>query len=127
MFTTFIYALLSINNLNNILPPINNIYYTSINIPLAGKQNIIYERREKFISELKLSGKVNVNGFIYFNKNNPYEYILDHNLMNIIKKYKCILYEPFYDKKKDIISLKIKLNLIRYTKNLTLHNLNCIK
>jgi len=127
MFLTITYALLSINNLNNILPPINNIYYTSINIPLAGKQNIIYERREKLISELKLSGKVNVVGNIYFNENNPYEYTLDDNLNHIIKKYKCSLYDPFYDKKKDIISLKIRLNLLRYTKMLTLHNFNCIK
>lgn len=121
MFLTITYALLSINNINNILPPINNIYYTAINIPFAGKQNIIYERREKLLSELKLSGKVNVNGYIYFNENNPREYTLDDNLKYIIKKYKCSLYDPIYDKKKDIISFKIRLNLIRYTKFLTLH------
>ena len=30
--------------INNILPPIGNKYYTSVNIPLIGKQNIKYVR-----------------------------------------------------------------------------------
>ena len=35
--------------LNKILPPINNIYFTSINIPLIGMQNIKYERTKIYI------------------------------------------------------------------------------
>ena len=85
MFTFVISTL--ILSLNVILPPINNIYYTSINIPLIGKQNVLYERRENLISELKLTGKVNVNGYIYFDKKNPYNYDLDDNLKNVLKKY----------------------------------------
>lgn len=124
MFVTIIYTLLS---LNNILPPINNIYYTSLNIPLAGKQNIMYERRENLVVELKLSGKVNVNGYIYFNENNLNEYELDNNLKNLIRKYRCSFFNPYYDNNKDIISLQIRLNLLRYTKTITLHNLDCIQ
>ena len=34
------------------LPPIGKTYYTSINIPLIGTQNVKYERTKKLISEV---------------------------------------------------------------------------
>tara|TARA_B100001175_G_scaffold286813_1_gene268801 strand:- start:3941 stop:4363 length:423 start_codon:yes stop_codon:yes gene_type:complete len=112
-------------SLNNILPPINNIYYTSVHVPIAGKQNIMYERLSKYQSEIKLTGTVTVNGYVFFDKKNPYKYEVDDNLKNVLKKYKCTLYEPNYDSEEDIITLKIKINLIRYTKRLILKNINC--
>jgi len=112
-------------SLNNILPPINNIYYTSIRVPIAGKQNIMYERMSKYKSEIKLTGTVNVNGYVFFDKQNPYKYEVDDNLKNVLKKYKCTLYDPKYDSQEDIISLKIRINLIRYTTKLILKNINC--
>ena len=64
--------------INYILPPIGNKYYTSVNIPLIGKQNIKYERTKKFISEITLSGKINEHGYIYF-YTNDIPTILDFN------------------------------------------------
>lgn len=127
MLVTIIYTLLSLNNIlpptNNILPPINNIYYSNLNIAFLGKQSVIYERKKKLVGELKLSGNVNVNGYIYYNQYNLNEYVLDDALKKIMKKYRCSLYQPYYDNDKDIISLQIRLNLLRYTKTIILHNL----
>tara|TARA_Y100000741_G_scaffold206308_1_gene157007 strand:- start:5151 stop:5561 length:411 start_codon:yes stop_codon:yes gene_type:complete len=123
MLLSFIYTLLISKNNYSPLPPINNIYYTCITIPLIGKQDILYERKEKLISKLKLSGKVNVNGYIYFNNNNYYDYTIDDNLNKILKKYKCSFLDPYYDNNKDIISFEIRLNLLRYTKKLRLYNI----
>ena len=113
--------------INNILPPIGNKYYTSVNIPLIGKQNIKYERTKKFISEITLSGKINEHGYIYFynNDNNTYKYRLDNTLEHLLKKYKCTLNDPYYDYINDIIILNIQINLIKYSKKLTLINNQC--
>ena len=113
-------------SLNNMLPPIGNIYYTSINIPLIGTQNVKYERTKKLISEVSLSGKVNKQGYIYFDNNDPYKYTLDNTLENILKKYKCTLSDPYYDNINDIITLNIKINIIRYSKKLILTNDGCL-
>lgn len=122
MFGLLKYAL--ILSLNNILPPINNVYYSTIYVPIAGKQNILYERTSKYKSLIKLTGRVNVNGYVYFDKKNPYNYEFDNNINDVLKKYKCTLYDPKYDSDQDIISLKIRINLIRYTTKLTLKNIN---
>ena len=45
--------------LNQILPPINNIYQTQITIPFMGSQLIEYKRIEPYVSKIKLSGKIN--------------------------------------------------------------------
>tara|TARA_X000000368_G_scaffold389302_1_gene351545 strand:- start:748 stop:1122 length:375 start_codon:yes stop_codon:yes gene_type:complete len=113
--------------INNILPPIGNKYYTSVNIPLIGKQNIKYERTKKFISEITLSGKINEHGYIYFynNDNDTYEYKLDNTLEHLLKKYKCSLNDPYYDYINDMIILNIQINLIKYSKKLTLINNQC--
>ncbi len=113
-------------SLNKMLPPIGNTYYTSINIPLIGTQNVKYERTKKLISEVSLSGKVNKQGYIYFDNNDPYKYTLDDTLENILKKYKCTLSDPYYDNINDIITLNIKINIIRYSKKLILTNDGCL-
>lgn len=113
-------------SLNKMLPPIGNTYYTSINIPLIGTQNVKYERTKKLISEVSLSGKVNKQGYIYFDNNDPYKYTLDDTLENILKKYKCTLSDPYYDNINDIITLNIKINIIRYSKKLILTNDECL-
>lgn len=136
MLVTIIYTLLSLNNIlsptnnilpptNNILPPINNIYYSNQNIPFVGKQSIIYQRKKNLVGEVKLSGNVNVNGYIYYNPYNLSEYVLDDALKKIMKKYRCSLYRPYYDNDKDIIILNIQINPIRYSKKLTLINNQC--
>jgi|TARA_B110000967_G_C18863947_1_gene551624 hypothetical protein len=108
------------------LPPIGNRYYTSINIPLIGTQNVKYERTKKLISELTLSGKVNKQGYIYFDNKDSYKYTLDNTLENILKKYKCSLSDPLYDNINDVITLNIRINLIRFSKELTLINDECL-
>ena len=111
-------------NIKNILPPINNIYIATLNVPLLGKQNIEYERIGLLESKVKLYGKLDVNGYIYFDKTNVYNYKLDDNLKNIIKKYRCTIYNPYYDKDKDLINFKIKINIIQFQKTLVLKNIN---
>tara|TARA_Y100000992_G_C21246429_1_gene483527 strand:+ start:453 stop:866 length:414 start_codon:yes stop_codon:yes gene_type:complete len=124
---TFI-PILSISNPNakNILPPINNIYKTTLNVPLIGKQNIEYKRVNLLESEVKLDGKLNAVGYIYFDKTNIYNYKFDNTLKDIIKKYRCTIYNPYYDKSNDLINFKIKINLIQFQKTLVLKNINKI-
>lgn len=112
--------------LNKILPPIGRTYFTSINIPLIGMQNIKYERTKNLISEINLSGKINKQGYIYFDINDPYKYTLDNTLNNLLKKYKCTLSEPYYDNINDIITLNLKINIIRFSKKITLINDGCL-
>ena len=117
----------SFNNMpkeyNNILPPINNIYKAKINIPFIGCQNIEYERTKQFESQVRLNGLINEIGTIYLNKNNPYDYTFDEVLKNIVKKYKCQLYNPHYDNVNDLIIFKIKIRLLNYGKTITLKNI----
>ena len=124
---TFI-PILSISdpNVKNILPPINNIYKTTLNVPLIGKQNIEYKRVNLLESEVKLDGKLNAVGYIYFDKTNIYNYKFDNNLKDIVKKYRCTIYNPYYDAKNDLINFKIKINLIQFQKTLVLKNINKI-
>tara|TARA_B100000900_G_scaffold416047_1_gene448704 strand:+ start:582 stop:956 length:375 start_codon:yes stop_codon:yes gene_type:complete len=119
-------SIICILSLNKILPPIGNKYYTSINIPLFGKQSIRYERSSKFISEISLSGKINEHGYIYFSENEPYKYTLDNTLDYLLKKYQCILSDPYYDHINDIIILNIQINIVKYSKKLILINNQCI-
>jgi hypothetical protein len=114
------------SNIKNILPPINNIYKTSLNVPLLGKQNIQYKRIGLLESQVKLDGKLNAVGYIYFDKTNVYNYKFDNTLKDIVKKYRCTIYNPYYDKNNDLINFKIKINLIQFQKTLVLKNINQI-
>tara|TARA_B100001093_G_scaffold519785_1_gene610463 strand:- start:1046 stop:1459 length:414 start_codon:yes stop_codon:yes gene_type:complete len=113
-------------NARNILPPINNVYKTTLNVPLLGKQNIQYKRIGLLESEVKLDGKLNAVGYIYFDKTNVYNYKFDNTLKDIVKKYRCTIYNPYYDKKNDLINFKIKINIIQFQKTLVLKNINQI-
>jgi len=117
---------ISDSNVKNILPNINNIYKTTLNVPLLGKQNIEYKRIGLLESEVKLYGKLNTIGYIYFDKTNIYNYKLDDTLNDIVNKYRCTIYNPYYDKKNDLINFKIKINIIQFQKTLVLKNINSI-
>ena len=83
------------------LPPLNNVYSGSINFPLAGKQNIEFERLKKNTSQVRLYGLINCKGYVYNDENdekdendeyniiNTMNYELDNNLINIMSKYRC--------------------------------------
>lgn len=127
----FLFTLLPFININeannkNILPPINNIYKTSLNIPLLGSQNIEYKRIGLLESQVKLDGRLNAIGYINFNENNIYEYSFDETLQKIVKKYKCTIYNPYYDNINDIINFKIKINIIQFQKTLILKNIDSL-
>ena len=51
------------------LPPLNNVYCGSISFPLAGKQNIEFERLKKNTSQVRLYGLINCNGYVYNDEN----------------------------------------------------------
>ena len=40
---------------------------------------------------------------IYFDKTNIYNYKFDNTLKDIVKKYRCTIYNPYYDKKNDLL------------------------
>tara|TARA_B100000989_G_scaffold294029_1_gene272338 strand:+ start:85 stop:471 length:387 start_codon:yes stop_codon:yes gene_type:complete len=112
------------SHIEKILPPLNNIYKTKINIPFIGNQEIEYERIRFFESEVRLHGLLNEKGIVYIDKKNIYNYTFDEVLQNIIKKYKCDLYKPYYSHVEDIIVFKIKIKLLKFTKTLVLKNIN---
>jgi hypothetical protein len=120
------------------LPPLNNLYKGSINFPLAGKQNIEFERLKKNTSQVRLYGLINCNGYIYNDENDEnYEnisksisnkcinmkYELDNNLLNIMRKYRCSIEAPYYDVRSDTILFVLKINMLGLTKSIKLLNI----
>jgi hypothetical protein len=115
------------------LPPLNNVYKGSISFPLLGKQNIEFERLKKNTSQVRLYGLINCNGFVYNDENYDNnenvsnkcidtKYELDHNLINIIRKYRCIIEAPYYDVRSDTILFVLKINVLGLTKSIKLLN-----
>jgi len=117
------------------LPPLNNVYGGSINFPLAGKQNIEFERVKKNTSQVRLYGLINCNGYVYNDENdekddnnendeynviNTMNYELDNNLINIMSKYRCSIEAPLYDVKNDTILFVLKINMLGLTKSIKL-------
>ena len=100
----------------------NNIYKTSINFSVLGNQNIEYQRIEKYKSIIKLYGLINVDGFIYFNKDDVYNYNFDENINNIISKYKCKISDAYYNNLEDKIYLKLKIKILNLKKTIILEN-----
>jgi hypothetical protein len=119
------------------LPPLNNLYKGSINFPLVGKQNIEFERLKKNTSQVRLYGLINCNGYIYNDANDEnyknisksitnkcinMKYELDNNLLNIMRKYRCIIEAPYYDVRSDTILFVLKINMLGLTKSIKLLN-----
>ena len=109
------------------LPPLNNVYSGSISFPLAGKQNIEFERLQKNTSQVRLYGLINCNGYVYNDENDENEsismnYELDDYLINIIRKYRCSIEAPYYDVKNDTILFVLKINMLGLTKSIKLLN-----
>ena len=117
------------------LPPLNNVYSGSINFPLAGKQNIEFERLKKNTSQVRLYGLINCKGYVYNDENdendenddnneyniiNTMNYELDNNLINIVSKYRCSIEAPSYDVKNDTILFVLKINMLGLTKSIKL-------
>jgi hypothetical protein len=125
------------------LPPLNNVYKGSISFPLLGKQNIEFERLNKNTSQVRLYGLINCNGYIYNDENDENDkndendendenasniclnmnYELDEYLLNIIRKYRCIIEAPYYDVKNDTILFILKINMLGLTKSIKLLNM----
>jgi len=121
------------------LPPLNNVYKGSISFPLLGKQNIEFKRLKKNTSQVRLYGLINCNGYIYNdenvendenNENNEnvsnkclsMNYELDEYLLNIIRKYRCIIEAPYYDVRSDTILFVLKINVLGLTNTIKLLN-----
>lgn len=111
------------------LPPLNNVYTGSLNFPLFGKQNIEFERLKPNISQVRLYGLINCDGYVYNENNenneninitNTMSYDLDNNLKNIMRKYRCSIGAPYYDDVNDQILFVLKINVIGITKSINL-------
>lgn len=108
------------------LPQLNNLYRGSIIFPLMGKQIIEFERLHKNTSQVRLSGLINCNGYIYndeSDENTCMNYVLDNNLKNIIRKYRCSIESPYYDVNNDTILFILKINMLGLTKSIKLLNI----
>ena len=121
------------------LPPLNNVYKGSISFPLLGKQNIEFKRLKKNTSQVRLYGLINCNGYIYNDENVENDkndenndnisnislsmkYELDEYLLNIIRKYRCIIEAPYYDVRSDTILFVLKINVLGLTNTIKLLN-----
>ena len=109
IFITFLSFCFNNSPVDKIIPPINNIYKTNVNIPFIGNQNIEYERIKLYESEVRLNGLINDKGIVYIDKENIYNYTFDEVLKKIINKYNCELNNPYYNFQDDVIVLKIKI------------------
>ena len=109
------------------LPIINNIYKCKLYFPFIGNQDIKYIRHQDFTSSLLLSGIINTEGKIFFDKNDVYNYSLDENMNQILSKYKCKVNEVHYNKIDDEIILKLKIKPLNIKKYIILKNEKTIK
>ena len=109
------------------LPIINNKYKCKLYFPFVGNQNIQYIRYEEFTSSLILSGIINTEGKLFFDKNDVYNYSLDENINQILLKYKCKINEAYYNKIDDEIILKLKIKPLNIKKHIILKNEKTIK
>mgnify|MGYP003979402409 CR=1 FL=1 len=102
------------------LPPMNITYKSTLNIPFVGTQKLYLKRLENDKAYLIINGLVKTNGYIYYNKiqDNTFEYHLDENLINILKKYKVSINNIDYDEKNDISIVDIKINLLNFKKKI---------
>jgi hypothetical protein len=117
----------AINNKFTILPPINNVYVNKLSIPLIGNQLVEYQRIKDLKAQVKLVGKVNCVGFIYYDKFDQFNYTIDDTLCNILNKYRCSLTDPCYDIENDILYIVLKIKLINFKKQIVMKNINTIK
>ena len=114
------------------LPSLNNVYSAVLVFPLLGNQNIEFERLKKNTSQVRLSGLINCNGYVYndenieisqiINKKTDMNYELDDYLINIMRKYRCIIEAPYYDVNNDTILFILKINMLGLTKTIKLLN-----
>ena len=117
----------AINNKFTILPPINNVYVNKLSIPLIGNQLVEYQRIKDLKAQVKLVGKVNCIGFIYYDKFDQFNYTIDDTLCNILNKYRCSLTDPCYDIENDILYIVLKIKLINFKKQIVMKDINTIK
>ena len=113
------------------LPSLNKVYSAALVFPLLGIQNIKFERLQDNMSQVRLSGLINCNGYIYNTikdeDNKKFEnekmcmnYELDNSLKNIMNKYRCSIEAPYYDVNNDIILFVLKINMLGLTKSVKL-------
>ena len=50
------------------------------------------------------------------------KYELDNNLLNIMRKYRCIIEAPYYDVRSDTVLFVLKINMLGLTKSIKLFN-----
>jgi hypothetical protein len=110
------------------LPSLNKVYSVSLVFPLLGNQNIEFERLKHNISQVRLRGLINSNGYVYNNENTEnhekkcINYELDNTLTNIMNKYRCTIEAPYYDVNNDIILFVLKINILGLTRSVKLLN-----
>lgn len=122
------------------LPPLNNVYKGSFYIPFIGNQNIEFERLQANTSQVRLSGLINCNGFIYNTINDtimndtinddhddhddetPMSYELDSLLKSIIRKYTCTIEAPYYNACNDTILFVLNIKILGLIKTIKLYN-----
>jgi len=119
------------------LPPLNNVYKGSFYIPFIGNQNIEFERLQANTSQVRLSGLINCNGFIYniindtimndtinddHDDETPMSYELDSLLKSIIRKYTCTIQAPYYNACNDTILFVLNIKILGLIKTIKLYN-----
>jgi len=121
------------------LPPLNNVYKGSFYIPFIGNQNIEFERLKANTSQVRLSGLINCNGYIYNTIMNDtindvhhddhdeddnqinMTYELDSLLKSIIRKYTCTIEAPYYNACNDTILFMLNIKLLGLLKTIKLY------
>jgi hypothetical protein len=108
---------------NALTPPIGNIYYTKITIPLIGSQyvesKVISNRRV----EILLEGKINQKGQAIIRKQkNEEQFLLNKELADYLNDKKIEFKLLNYDEVKDEVNFKINIKSIFFSKKITLKN-----
>lgn len=122
MFSLY-FLFLAFSRLSNnlIFPNVGNKYVNKFNIPLVGEQKINAEIITNNSAKIKLSGLINREGNCKYGifKDKLYV-IVNHNLKEILEKFKVTFDTPEYDDINDKLKFNLFIEMLKFKKTLIL-------
>ena len=120
---TFYFLFLAFSRLTNniVFPNVGNKYINKFNIPLVGEQKINAEIITNNTAKIKLSGLINREGSCKYGifKDELYV-IVNHNLKEILDKFKVRFDTQEYDDINDKLKFTLFIQMLKFKKTLIL-------
>ena len=118
---TYIFLAFSGLTKDIVFPNSGNKYKNNINIPFIGNQKLNAEIITNNSAKIKLSGLINSEGICKYGIYNGDLYVIvNHNLKEIMEKFKIEFDIPEYNIDDDELKFKLYIKLLKFKKNIIL-------